>query len=122
MVYALALNLRQDVEFGRGAPAYYVLVFPHRDLRRLATVNVGGEARYEFDAQDGNAPQRLTLTFPPTVSAETVRRAYAALCTGKPEEDPRPGALRCSAGAWDMAIEPPSAPGTAAPIVVLEER
>lgn len=121
--YALALHFRQDVAFGRGSFAYWVLVARHQEIRQFPALGAQVPPRYEYDAADGNAPARITATFPASAPPAEVRKSYAEIC--RAENFPATlgeDAVRCQATKWDIAIQTSAAGPGSAVVITWEER
>ena len=97
--YLARLFLVGGVEFGRGGPAFALLV-----ERRVADFPLAGRigpARYSHDPQDGLKPRRLNVRFDSRLTPEAVRAAYAAACRERgylvgPDPIPARSDLLCS--------------------------
>jgi hypothetical protein len=77
--YWLTLVFGEDVEFRHGDLAYRLLV--DREVDGFPIIGAdAGDALYQYDAQDGPAPMRLTLSYLSGETPESVIAGYEAAC------------------------------------------
>jgi hypothetical protein len=123
--YWLTLVFGEDVEFRRGDLAYRLLVGGEVDDFPIIGA-AASDAVYQYDAQDGPAPMRLTLAYVSRETPESVIAGYEAACGARgfaplaPENSDRGGSAGCLGKDYQIRINAkPAAAGS--DVIVLFE-
>ena len=122
VLYCFALMLKEDVEFRVGQLAYYILVAPYGTLRDFPIyAATPTDVRYEYDAADGPAPARLTMTVHSPASAPSILDRYAEYCALRDSEIIA-DTVQCETSDYSIAIIATELQDGARLIITFEEK